>query len=863
MRRHGDAGTRTFRVRGERRHIRLALGALVGCILLLALFAAQALAFEDFSGGAFDILAPGAEGEPLPPANKYASDQEKLYEKLTPKKGNVTQQDIEKDFLSEKFGVEPANVLRTEEATPRGSGLQIVFDKHDVPHITGATRGDVMYGSGWVAAEQRGALLLEGIGPAYVAALGVPGFNAFELLLKGRSFTPSAEALSFVSAQQHVLLEEKGAEGKQVLEDLENFVEGVNGYAAKTHRNGLKPDFTVDDVIAGFAFIGSIFGNGGGAEVQDSEFLSRLEAKFGEEAGKQVFHDLREVNDPEAPTTASEAFPYDQEPSGPTPGAVLVEPGSESKDAIKAASALKASRRKISNFLVAGAADAADGHPMAVMGPQLGYYYPEIVQQMDLHGPGIDADGVGTPIEPYVFIGRGRDFAWSLTSADNENVQQFVSKLCSPDDEPVTRESEYYEYNGECIQMHTFDAGEIGEGNSEPAHEVYFKETLYGPVTGTVLVHGEPYAISEDRTTRGREPLGEVAFSKLDSDSVHNPQEFFEAVNELETTFNMAYLDDENIAYFSTGRLPVLAAGTNPSLPTLGNGEYNWQGFLTLEQHPHAVDPASGFFTNWNNKPAPEWGAASDNWAYGPIHRVQLFKGFTTGMTEASDVSIMNRAATQDLRAVMVWPSIEEVLDTPGPEPSTLAKDAVKKIKAWVKSGASRYGKEGPTKAAAAILDAAWTPIGEAVLAPVLGELLPQFASIMGPDNGENSGGSSYGSGWYGYVYKAMRTVLGDSVAQPFSDEPYCGGSLSACRAALWSAIEGAAEELEHEQGANLNKWKAAKVQIEFVGDEAHIPPCETKEEEKAKPAKCQPKMPWTNRSTFQQVIEFTGHAPE
>ena len=67
------------------------------------------------------------------------------------------------------------------------------------------------------------------------------------------------------------------------------------------------------------------------------------------------------------------------------------------------------------------------------MGPQLGYYYPEIVMQGDLHGGGIDARGIIAPIAPYVFIGRGRDFAWSLTSADSENEQQFLEQLCNPD----------------------------------------------------------------------------------------------------------------------------------------------------------------------------------------------------------------------------------------------------------------------------------------------------------------------------------------------------------------------------------------------------------------------------------------------
>ena len=40
---------------------------------------------------------------------------------------------------------------------------------------------------------------------------------------------------------------------------------------------------------------------------------------------------------------------------------------------------------------------SATGEPMAVMGPQLGYYDPEIVIEADLHGPGINAQGALTP----------------------------------------------------------------------------------------------------------------------------------------------------------------------------------------------------------------------------------------------------------------------------------------------------------------------------------------------------------------------------------------------------------------------------------------------------------------------------------
>jgi acyl-homoserine lactone acylase PvdQ len=828
---------------------RLRPGLLAACMLAalggLSASTAAASPTVDFSGPAYQILPPGDFGG-LPP-DENSSDQGTLYNELTPLQGNVTAEALEKYYLSEKFGV-TGPVVSTENPEP---GLEIKRDKNDIPHIYGHTRDEVMFGSGWAAAKDRGLILALGLGPGFAATLDIPGINPFELLLTGRSFTPSAQTYEFVAEQKQSLIE-KGPQGEQVLKDLEDWAEGVNAYEATLGGERLLPPVNAVDAMAGFSLIGSIFGNGGGNEVTNSNFLAGLEAKLGATEGMKVFRDLREVNDPEAPVTTTKPFPYDGVPTGPTPGAVVIDRGSTSALAVKAAAVARASRRKASNFLLAGAQDSADGHPLAVMGPQLGYFYPEIVMQADMHGGGIDAEGIVAPISPYVFIGRGREFAWSLTSAGSENVQQFLLKLCNTEG-PVTRETEDYEYNGKCIPMTTFDAGKLGASETEPEHEVYFKESVYGPVSGTVTVKGQFYAIARDRSTRGREPAGELAFSDFDSNRVHSPKKFFDAANELETTFNIPYVDSTHIAYFSAGRLPILAPGTDPSLPTLGNGEYNWRGFLSKDQHPHAIAPRgvpSGVLLNWNNKPAPEWGAASENYSYGPVQRVQLYTGFKPGMTEADVASIMNRAATQDLEAVKDWPVIEQVLEG-GPAPSTLAQQAADLVTTWVEHGASRYGAERPESPGAAVLDAAWKGIAEAVLSPVLGtELTADFASFSSPENAPSSSGSAYDEGWYGYVYKDLRSELGLPVTGPYSRQ-YCGdGSLTACRTSLWAAIQTAAEGLEAKQGSEPSKWRAAPVRIEFPPTYDPLPPTYTEPFT----------MDWTNRSTFQQVIEFVGH---
>ena len=421
------------------------LGGLIATAMSLALvIAAPANARLDYSGPAFNILAPGEFGGL--PANQYSTDQGQLYNALTPLEGHVTTADVARDYLSEKFGVQ-GPVVRIER--PQASGLTIYRDQHDVPHIYGRTRADVMFGSGWAAAEDRGLLLLEGIGPAYLATLDVPGINPFSLVTSFRSFTPSQQTINFVARQENVL-RRAGWQGRQVLRDLQDWVDGINAYEASSEQAGPKlPKAKLTDAIAGFAFIGSIFGNGGGNEVANSDFLARLEQRLGPKAGLKVFRDLREVNDPEAPTTIKKPFPYDGVPKGPTPGAMVIDPGSESSGRRRPQMAVQESTQQAGLELHHRRPTySANHHPIAVMGPQLGYYYPEIVMQGDLHGGGINAEGIIAPIAPYVFIGRGRDFAWSLTSADSENEQQFLEKLCNPDGSPPTRDSHFLRLQG-------------------------------------------------------------------------------------------------------------------------------------------------------------------------------------------------------------------------------------------------------------------------------------------------------------------------------------------------------------------------------------------------------------------------------
>src|SRR5439155_1758009 len=108
----------------------------------------------------------------------------------------------------------------------------------------------------------------------------------------------------------------------------------------------------------------------------------------------------------------------------------------------------------MSNELMVDAAHSVGHHPIAVFGPQTGYFSPEILHEIDLHGPGLQARGVSFPgTEVFVELGHGVDYAWSATSASADLIDQRVEKLCNMDGSPPSLLSTGYMYFGNCRPM--------------------------------------------------------------------------------------------------------------------------------------------------------------------------------------------------------------------------------------------------------------------------------------------------------------------------------------------------------------------------------------------------------------------------
>ena len=871
------------------------------------------------AGGFYNVLPAGEAGNenfvqlaqfegPQHTVPPHFTDQLPLYENLVYADPTLTPGEIPSYFKDATFGVKPQNVASVEHPE---AGLTIVRDQWDVPHIYGKTRAQTEFGAGYAAAEDRLFMIdvLRHYAEAKLSSFvgGSPSNRAMD---EGQwEIAPYTQA--DLQWQLDHASQFYGAAGAQLVRDVNNFVAGINAYIAKVNSDpmlmpgeytafGQTPQpWKATDVIAEASLIGGIFGKGGGSEVLSALALQALEHRFGKAEGQRAWTDFREANDPEAPTTVlGKRFPYETASPFSARGLALPDPGSVTfpppgkviggaADAGSSASAgwganLGAALQKdlgtgpvlASNWELVSAKHSSTGHPLAVMGPQVGYYVPEILMEEDLHapassaGPALEARGASFPgVNLFVELGHGEDYAWSATTSTSDNVDTFAEVLC--------RDAYHYMYRGHCRAMQKLTqtntwAPSVGD-QTPPGHETLTAyRTVHGIVYARGKVHGKRVAFVHARSTYFHEADSALGFSQLnDPNYVRGPASFQRAVSHINFLFNWAYVDASHISYYMSGAMPQRAPGTSPDFPILGTGKYDWKGWspsrhtavwLPFAKHPHATDQP--YEVSWNNKQALGWAAADDQWGYGPIFRsamiadrikTDIAHGHT--MNIAQLVQSMDEPATTDIRAEFLLPYIFRAVGRPH---SSKLRHALAELRTWERAGGQRKSRSLKTAnhdlytPAIELMDAWWPKLVTAEFEPMLGG--GAFAAIQ---KLLGFGGTDFAEGWFGYVSKDLRRVFGIGHERGRYSQAYCGNLpshhfsgrrlQSRCRSALQASLAAALKVTPKQLYGGVcpsdpqpacsdqNRWSYVSA--------IQIPP-----------------FPYQNRPTFQQVVVLRRH---
>jgi acyl-homoserine lactone acylase PvdQ len=906
-------------------------GLAAACLLVFAIPASAATpgAYQqgDFKGFS-NILPPGNNGvDSAPEAATFGAtgqrpanwtDQLAMYRDLLYASPGLKNEDISKYFKDASFGAKPEDIVRTY--SPRDD-VVIQRDKFGVPHIWSDTRLGAMFGSGYAQAEDRLFLMDvyrhigKGLGASFIGG-------------SGREFDHQVWQLApykpgELDAQFERLPQLFGADGALVQDDIRAYVAGVNQYiaeakldpnkmpveyAAVNHPEGPAP-WTVADVMTNGIVIGAILGAGGGDELDNALTLETLKKRFGTRKGKKVYADFREENDPEAPTTSKTRTPWLATPKHVAKGSMAMpDPGSTKKLPIIASSqgGGSASSDKpglaiplsglsgMSNALLVNRKHTKSGHPIAVFGPQTGYFEPQALTEIDLHGgPDLQARGIAIPGTPYVDIGRGPDYAWSATSSGQDLIDTFAVPLCDPAGGAVNRDDpKGYVYNGKCQPIEVLEQTNSWQPNlvdSTPAGSETLKayRTKVGLGIATATIKGKPVLYTSQRSTYNHEFDAAAAVVAWNAPTRNrNAREFMKNAMMMGYAFNWFYVDDKDIAYIDPGFEPVRAKGLNPNFPVWAKPKFEWRGWnpeawsskrATIKQRPKAIN--QDLIISWNNKQAPGYRAPESNWSYSSLYRSQMLtneiKARLRGGRKvdlAQTIDAMTAAATTDFRGVYVLPWALKVL---GKQKDPKLAGAIAKLKAWVATGAHRIdrNKDGvyDDSDAIRIMDAWWPLWVEGQFKPVLGDAAWKDVSSRfenGIDDHPNGHGAHHGSAFqgaiYGQVQKDLRDLLKVRGVKGRYSRVYCGGGkLSKCRAMLAATLAQAVDTpAENVYGPDKVCDGQPAIGPADPMRKSHDQMCWDAIWQQAASAIESPLIPWQNRPTFQQAVEVQDHRP-
>lgn len=471
------------------------------------------------------------------------------------------------------------------------ASVEVLRDKHGIPHIYAQNRADLFRAQGYVHAQDRLWQMEQNRRIAQGRLAEVFG----EAALDADRF---CRIIGFWRAAQ-IELEALDPEERLA---LDHYAEGVNAYI-NSRPNNLAAEFNLlrivpepwsalDSLGYGKVMAWSLSGNWE-IELVRMRLLGQL--------GPQKAAEL-EVNYPKEGATILEAMGEQFERMLSTAG-LLQNQYEEMQSWLGEQGALAFGQGQGSNSWVLGPKTTENARPLLANDPHLTISMPGPWYENHLICPDLEASGVSLTGAPAVLIGHNEEIAWGLTNSFAD-VQDLYVERVHPDDETK------FEFDGEWEQAEVIEE-EIFIRKQETPHVERVIVTRHGPLISEWLNHSTPAADSADTSVSiplalkwtGHD-VGHTILSGIRLNTATDWDSFNDALSHWSCPpQNFVYADASGfIGYVMAGGVP--RRENNPGIiPACGwSGTQEWNGMVPFDELPRIFDPESGKIVTANNK---------------------------------------------------------------------------------------------------------------------------------------------------------------------------------------------------------------------------------------------------------------------
>lgn len=375
-----------------------------------------------------------------------------------------------------------------------------------------------------------------------------------------------------------------------------------------------------------------------------------------------------------------------------------------------------------SNSWVVDGTLTATGAPILANDTHLAIQMPAIWFQNGLHCTRADctysATGLSFAGAPGVVVGHNGHHAWGVTTQAVDTQDVFIERV-NPDNPGQ------YEVEGEWVDFAARTETIRVAGGDDRSFEVL--TSRHGPViSGSYVDEGafdgspitelpDSYALALAWQTLEPSTLVEAL---LGIGRAQTYEEFKAAASKWDIAAqNIVYADvDGNIAYHSTGEIPVRNAGDGTAPVPGWTTEYDWVGVVPSEDLPSILNPESGMIVTANNpviRPGslPEMGRTANQ----GMRASRIIAMLSSGSSiDTEDMRRFQTDTFDELAASLVPLLVEVESDNPG------VLRIQELLQHW-SAGAAPFGAEGDSAGAAAwmatwrhiLLGTFWDDLGE------------------------------------------------------------------------------------------------------------------------------------------------------
>ncbi|WP_185966284.1 penicillin acylase family protein [Ectopseudomonas mendocina] len=254
-----------------------------------------------------------------------------------------------------------------------------------------------------------------------------------------------------------------------------------------------------------------------------------------------------------------------------------------------------------SNAWAVSGSRTASGKPLLAGDPHIRFSLPAVWYEAHLQAPGYELYGYHHALIPSAMLGHNRDFAWSLTMFQNDDLDLIAERV-----NPDNANQVWYQGNWVDLQQRTET---IRVKDAEPV-QITLRRSPHGPIINDAL--GQ---------TSGNTPIA-MWWAFLETD---NPTlEAFYQLNRANTLgkaraaaekieapgLNVVWANASgDIGWWAAAKLPLRPEGVNPTFILDGaSGDADKLGYHPFSANPQEENPQRGYILSANYQPVPASG---------------------------------------------------------------------------------------------------------------------------------------------------------------------------------------------------------------------------------------------------------------